>query len=505
MIAVTGEGSGTESGDRPTPEESREFARAFVAFLNWAHEAQHGPQQNEVVARIRGFLGEASRHSVVTRHWSPLEQVNIQTALNPWLAEPGRNAEIEGIALPPHYGEVGLQQLISGEGIPPLSLSAPAFSDLPNGPGSTLACLQFAALLVDDDAGRYVVLVSGPSEQTPGLRLEVAGLPVKAAQAVLARIDRLRSELNVYRGQLLEVAAGPMGLVLAFADIPRTSRADVVLPEPVLGRIERHAIGVSEHRDALRRVGQHLKRGLLLFGPPGTGKTHTMRYLVGSMSGYTRLLLSGRSLHAIGSIAGIARELEPAVVVMEDIDLVAEDRSFGGSNAVLFELLDAMDGAAADADLLFLLTTNRADLLEAALAARPGRVDVAVQIDLPDADARGRLLDLYGRGVPLRLGEQERAAIVDRAEGVTASFLKELVRRSVLEAAGDDPRVPAVTATHVNRALDDLLDSAQQVTRTLLGVGVDPTKLPGGGLGPEPGGWRPFPRPGRSRGMFLSG
>jgi ATP-dependent 26S proteasome regulatory subunit len=45
-----------------------------------------------------------------------------------------------------------------------------------------------------------------------------------------------------------------------------------------------------------------------------------------------------------------------------------------------------------DADLLFVLTTNRADLLEPALAARPGRVDVAVEIDLPDADARGRLL-----------------------------------------------------------------------------------------------------------------
>ena len=81
-------------------------------------------------------------------------------------------------------------------------------------------------------------------------------------------------------------------------------------------------------------------------------------------------------------------------MVLEDVDLVAEDRSFGpGSSPVLFDLLDAMDGAAADADLLFVLTTNRADLLEPALAARPGRVDVAIEIDLPDADARRRLLD----------------------------------------------------------------------------------------------------------------
>ena len=90
--------------------------------------------------------------------------------------------------------------------------------------------------------------------------------------------------------------------------------------------------------------------------------------------------------------------------MLEDVDLVAEERSLGpASSPVLFDLLDAMDGAAPDADLLFLLTTNRADLLEPALAARPGRVDVAVEIELPDAAARERLLALYGRGVPLAL------------------------------------------------------------------------------------------------------
>ena len=100
----------------------------------------------------------------------------------------------------------------------------------------------------------------------------------------------------------------------------------------------------------------------------------------------------------------MARALAPAVMVLEDVDLVAEERTMGTrSNPVLFDLLDAMDGAAGDADLLFLLTTNRADLLELALAARPGRVDVAVEIDLPDGPARERLLALYGRGVPLEL------------------------------------------------------------------------------------------------------
>ena len=158
-----------------------------------------------------------------------------------------------------------------------------------------------------------------------------------------------------------------------------------------------------------------------------------------------------------------------------------------GSSPVLFDLLDAMDGAAPDADLLFVLTTTRADLLEPALAARPGRVDVAVEVDLPDAEARRRLLTLYGRALPLELSADETSAVVERTDGVTASFLKELLRRAMLECLADGRPEPTVTAPHFSRALDDLLDDNQQLTRSLLGVGNDPESLPaGGGLGSLP-------------------
>jgi DNA polymerase III delta prime subunit len=339
-------------------------------------------------------------------------------------------------------------------------------------------------------------MVSGPGEHDQSLGVEIAGLPVEAAQGVHARLGELRKRLNVYRGHVLEVNVSPMGgISLDFGDLPLTARDDVVLPEAVLARVERHALGVAAHRQALLQAGQHLKRGLLLYGPPGTGKTHTMRYLIGQMTEYTRFVLTGRALHAIGSAAELARDLQPAVIVLEDVDLVAEDRSFGpGSSPVLFDLLDAMDGAAADADLLFVLTTNRADLLEPALAARPGRVDVAIEIDLPDAEARERLFALYGRSVPLRLTEEETRAVVERTDGVTASFLKELLRRAMLESLQESPAEPTVTAAHTARALDDLLDSGQQLTRSLLGVGNDPESLPaGGGLGslpPQPRGRR---------------
>lgn len=469
--------------------EAREFAGAFRAFLDWVHGGAAG-EADEVAALVRGFLGEEeSERSVVTRSMPVFEHVNLQTALDAWSGDPGREVVVQGLMLPPHHGGATLQQLASGAGHHGLRLSPPPLVDLANGPDSTLACLRLGLLLVSDQLGRYVLMVNGPQEQHPGLQLEIAGLEVHQAQAVHARLEQLRRQLNVYRGHVLDISVDSRGaVVLEFGQVPETARDDVVLPEPVLGRVERHALGVAAHRDALLATGQHLKRGLLLYGPPGTGKTHTTRYLVGRMAGYTRLILTGRALHAIGSAAELARDLQPAVVVLEDVDLVAEDRSFGrGASPVLFDLLDAMDGAAPDADLLFVLTTNRADLLEPALAARPGRVDVAIKIDLPDAEARGRLLALYGRSLPLQLNEAETREVVERTDGVTASFIKELLRRAMLDALHVDATNPVIAATQLTRALDDLLDSTQELTRSLLGVGNDPESLPpGGGVGSLP-------------------
>jgi ATPase family associated with various cellular activities (AAA) len=482
--------------------EAREFATAFRSFLDWIHR-HDGEQRNEVVALVSDFLGErASDQSVVSRALPVFEHVNLQTALGEWSGEAGREVKIHGFSIPPHHPPVTLQQLLTGEHMPPLRLSAPALADLPNGPGSTLACLELALLLVSDAEGRYVIMVRAPGEHDhqPIMHVEIAGLPVDAAQAVHARLAELRHRLNVYRGHVLDVTMNQMGGVsLAFGDIPATGRDEVVLPEAVLGRVERHALGIAAHRDALLGAGQHLKRGLLLYGPPGTGKTHTTRYLIGQMAAYTRFVLTGRALNVIGSVAELARELQPAVIVLEDVDLVAEHRGFApggmGSSPVLFDLLDAMDGAAADADLLFVLTTNRADLLEPALAARPGRVDVAIEIALPDEEGRARLLALYGRSLPLRLSDEQTREIVERTDGVTASFVKELLRRAMLESLQEKPGDPEVTAAHMTKALDDLLDAGQQLTRSLLGVGTDPETLPGGG---GAGGLPPGPRRGWS-------
>src|SRR5580693_4443753 len=106
----------------------------------------------------------------------------------------------------------------------------------------------------------------------------------------------------------------------------------------------------------------------------------------------------------ISQACSVARTLQPAVVVVEDVDLIAEERGHNlGENPLLFELLNEMDGLGSDIDVTFLLTTNRADLLEEALAARPGRVDHAAEIPIPDGDARRRLIELYRGSLVLDL------------------------------------------------------------------------------------------------------
>jgi cell division protease FtsH len=485
---VTDDGGPAHAGE----DEAREFARAYRSFLTWVHNEDVDGSRNPVVTLLRDHLGDGVDRSVVGNELPVFEHVNLQVALDEWSTAAGRTVAVHGLGLPPHYEQPMLQQLLQGDALGPVRLSAPELVDLPSGPDRTTACLRRGLLLVDDARGTYVVMVRGPDRhQEPVLSVEVAGLETTAAQEVLHELAELRRRLNVYRGQLIELVPGPTGMRIGFPVLPPTNRVDVVLPEETLRRVERHTLGIRAHRDSLTAAGQHIKRGLLLYGPPGTGKTHTTRYVVQQMTGSTVIMLSGQSLHLVGAVAQLARDLQPAVVVLEDVDLVAEDRGYGpGPNPVLFSLLDAMDGAAADADLLFLLTTNRADLLEPALAARPGRVDVAIEIALPAAEARQRLMEVYTRGVPLDLDADDLAEVVARTEGVTASFIKELVRRSVLEAltAGRAPGA-ALTADDVGRALDDLLDSSQAMTQALLGGGVDHRSGGRGAEGHRGAGW----------------
>ena len=196
-------------------------------------------------------------------------------------------------------------------------------------------------------------------------------------------------------------------------------------------------------------------------------------YLAGQMNDRTVFLLTGRGLGLIESTCAMARALQPATVILEDVDLVAEERTRPNMSCspLLFELLNQMDGLADDADVLFLLTTNRPDILEPALAARPGRIDQAIKIPLPDKACRQRLLDLYSQGLAMDVKDLER--VISRTEGVSAAFIRELLRRSALYSAVEERGEIVVKDSHLELALHELLIEGGELTKRLLGARID--------------------------------
>ncbi len=454
------------------------FARTFQRFLEAMSEFA-GPEEGVPLKAVLAehLDGDAQRLPVVADRFLPFEHVNVQVAVDALLAQPGRSHELVGL-LGDQHAFMSLADLVQNAHRRGVGVGAVDYVSLADGPGSARPCVQAGVYLLRDQGVPVVLLLRGPNEHGPHptVSVEVLAQERLHAERLVAEVRRLSVQRSVFRNQVLSFAAGPFGEQtagpIAFQPRPQLAREDVVLPERTFAMLEDHVFGIASHRQRLRASGQHLKRGLLLHGPPGTGKTLTTRYLIGQLVDYTVVLLSGSALQYIGAAATLARSLQPALVVLEDVDLVANERMphLGRASSLLFELLNVMDGLDADADLTFLLTTNRADVLEPALAARPGRVDQAVEIKLPDADGRRRLLELYGQGVDLRLADV--ATVVSRTEGVTASFIKELVRKAALVAARTDEGEGRLTVTdaHIAEALDGLLDEGAGLTRALLGI-----------------------------------
>ena len=414
---------------------------------------------------------------VVEESWPSYELVNVQVGLDTWLAQGERTHVLVGLANFRHreFGLTDLLQPVTGYDHGPTPGNV-AWSNLASGPdGQVRPAVRAGLYLVNDGGTRSAVLVlaADPQSGMGMAQLHVVSSHPGVAAAAADQVRRLAVERNVFRGQVISFEHdmfGERASALQFHTRPNVTADEVILPAETLATIRRQVVGVAEHREQLLAADQHLKRGLLLYGPPGVGKTHSVRFLIAQMTDVTIVELSGESLHAIGTACSVARTLQPAMIVVEDVDLIAEEREmYGGANPVLFSLLNEMDGLAEDTDVVFLLTTNRAEALEPALAARPGRVDQAVELQLPDADARRRLFALY-RG-SLDVDESNLDSVIGRTDGVTASFLKELLRRAALVAAdaGDDGDRISVSAAQLDAALDELMDTRNAMTRTLLG------------------------------------
>jgi ATP-dependent metalloprotease FtsH len=194
------------------------------------------------------------------------------------------------------------------------------------------------------------------------------------------------------------------------------------------------------------RLGARIPKGVLLYGPPGCGKTLLARAIAGE-SGAAFLAISGSDFVEMYQGVGAARvrelfrearEQSPAILFIDEIDAVARRRRSGPDaaeeqNQALNQLLTEMDGFERAEGTIVVGATNRPDDLDPALL-RPGRFDRAVSVDRPDEAGRLAILALHARGKPMA-ADVDLAAISQRAVGLTGADLESVVNEGALLTA----------------------------------------------------------------------
>ena len=355
----------------------------------------------------------------------------------------------------------------------------PLFEEVDVGEEQPVRCLKNGLWLLEADGVKFAVFLEQSTQfhRIQRLQIQVATHNdpegFRASQDFLKRLEEAVQKAESYRGKILSLEKNEpytgQSSAIQVHRLAHVERDQVILPARTLELLERNVIRFVGLRGRLNGLGLATKKGLLFYGPPGTGKTHTIHYLAGALPGHTTLLITAEQVGQLDEYMKLARLLQPSIVVIEDVDLIARERTQMGSpceEVMLNKLLNEMDGLRTDSEILFVLTTNRPESLEAALASRPGRVDQAIEFPLPDEDGRTKLVRLYARGMVVP--DDVLATTVRKTEGVSASFIKELMRRSAqfhLERDGSGPLAPE----DVEAALDELLFSGGTLNRKLLG------------------------------------
>lgn len=204
--------------------------------------------------------------------------------------------------------------------------------------------------------------------------------------------------------------------------------SDLILQEDLKRSLEIHAIGFFEARSDFEKLGVPWKRGLLLTGPPGNGKTHLIRALLNRLV-VPRLIVRsfGEDPDDVQEVFDKARELSPCVLVLEDLDSLIR-------NELLSTILNLLDGAQPLNGVLVLATTNHPEKLDPAIRNRPSRFDRVLEFGPPGARERHLLLaKLLSRA---SAEHRPTASQVRRLAQDTDGFSFAYIKESAISAAG---------------------------------------------------------------------
>ncbi|MBI4570027.1 MAG: ATP-binding protein, partial [Planctomycetes bacterium] len=332
--------------------------------------------------------------------------------------------------------------------------------------GRTHACLsravryfrrggEWAVVGIDDTTSYEGMVVVG---------IAVAGLPDGFPCEFLRRLEEYTRAHNIFRGAKITVAGEPL-------DLDRTyDWADLFVSEELKDTLRFEVETFFQRAPLYQEMGVPHRRGLLLAGDPGTGKTLFGKILACRLAGVTFLWATARDVGTPEGIHGaflLARECAPAVLFFEDLDLYASPRGAIQSRSdTLGELLVQLDGMQENRGLLVVATTNDADVIEPALRERPSRFDRVISFPRPDLPVRrahlGFLLGRFGVG-PDRLD-----ALAERTDGFTGAHIQELAVVARTESASR----PGADGQITQADLDFALRAARQFSPGTVGFGA---------------------------------
>jgi transitional endoplasmic reticulum ATPase len=306
---------------------------------------------------------------------------------------------------------------------------------------------------LDDVAGRtpgFVAADLGALAREAGVR---AALRQKDAEAPTVCMADFEAALDVVRptsmaDSTLEVAAVTLDDVGDMVEVKETLTESVLWP--------------LTYPDTFARLGVSPPRGVLLYGPPGCGKTYLVKAIAGTgkanvLSVKGAELLSkwvGDSERAVRELFRRAREAAPTLVFLDEVDALAPTRGQstdgGTTDRVVAALLTELDGVESLRNVVVIGATNRPDLIDPALL-RPGRLERLVYVPPPDADARTAILKAASRSVPLD-DEVDLDALGADLDGFSAADCSALIRESALAAMRESLEASTVTAANVETA-----------------------------------------------------
>ena len=222
-----------------------------------------------------------------------------------------------------------------------------------------------------------------------------------------------------------------------------------------------------------QNIGAHMPKGVLLVGPPGTGKTMLAKAVAGesnvpffSMSGSEFVeMFVGMGASKVRDLFSQAKEKAPCIVFIDEIDAIGQKRSGGGQyggnderEQTLNQLLTEMDGFEDNSGVIILAATNRPESLDPALT-RPGRFDRRVPVELPDLKGREAILRVHANKI--KLAEDVDFGVIARmASGASGAELANIVNEAALRAVRDNRKL--VTQADLEESIETVIAGYQK-------------------------------------------